>query len=143
MFFSQSDDDAPKVVEVCCSDCEKPFHVQYGILINTIDLLECLEQGTILDKICPHCESESGVHNIVKVSIPDLWIGDLWYVPSHALENPEICECMISEGIYQSTYYSIEELLRQIHARIRLFNYVAEELEHHPEFLQQRWPHIT
>ena len=143
MFFSPSDDAAPETVEVCCNDCEQSFHVQHGILINTIDLLECLVEGTVLDKTCPNCGIESEAHNVVKVHIPNLWIGELWYVPQHALADPDACEFMINTGIYQSSYYSIKELLRQIEARMRLFNYVAEELEDHPEYFPHRWPHIS
>lgn len=48
---------------------------------------------------------------IVQFTISDFGIGELLYLPLHSLNSDDVCEFLLDDRNYQTTFYSIEELI--------------------------------
>ena len=143
MTLNASDETATETLDYDCGNCQKAFPIPYLILVNNLELWELLENGTLLDAECPHCSAVCTTDCIVHFAISDFEIGELYYIPLHALNSDDVCEFLLEERRYQTTFYSIEELVCQVKARSRLVDYLFKEMADHPEYIDHRWPYLT
>ena len=143
MTLHTSDDTETMMADCDCHHCHKTFPVPSCITVSHEEMWESLENGTLLDVECPHCGKVEKVDRMVDFSIPDWCIGELFYIPVHALNSDDVCEFLLDEEKHQTTYYSIEELVHQVKARSRLVEYVFQEMKDHPEYIPYRWPHLS
>jgi hypothetical protein len=139
MNLQDNECDDTDMMECTCENCGSAFPTQNGIIVTTEEQWESLKQGTLLQVTCPHCHEVNEQDNLVLFSIDDWNIGQCLYVPPYSLESDQICELLLTIDSYQMAYYSIEELIRQVEARLILLQYLREELEDHPEFIPSRW----
>lgn len=128
---------------VCpCQSCGHAIPVPNGIIVKTVEQWESLKQETLLHVTCPLCHEVSQQDNFVLFDIDDWNIGQCHYVPPYTLESARIREMLLASDCYQTAYYSIEELIRQVEARLILIRHMLEELEEQPEFIPNRWAQL-
>ena len=127
--------DSPDLIATACSICRAPVSIPCVPRVNTCEGMDSLLAGTLNTAPCPSCgelvTSEMPVH----IDMPELGIGYLRYTPLDLLENASVCEGLLNESHYQQVFYSLDELTRQVRARLHLSRFSPTGLKTENLFL--------
>jgi CpXC protein len=115
--------ESPDVDEVNCSVCTASVTVSCVEVINTREGLERLLAGTLNTAPCPNCGTTVTAERPVYLDLPEPGIPYLIYAPIKLLEDDTVCEELNVDGRYSYVCYSLDELARQVRARLRLHSF--------------------
>ena len=111
------------IIDVVCSVCGESVAVPCELDVVTEEHLSKLLTGTFNAKPCPTCGTRAVADRPVDVDIPELGIGLLKYAPLYMLEHDMVCEEFLKDNQYHHYFYSLDELARQIRARLLISNF--------------------
>ena len=140
---NQAKDTKTQLVDHDCHLCNKSFRIADMVKVTNEETWNLLEKGAILDVECPNCGYVVTIDRMITFAIHEWAIGELQYIPLHTLNSDDACEFLLGDGRYQETFYSIEELILQVNARVRVMDYLFTEMADHREYIQQRWSHFS
>jgi len=120
--------DSQNLIDTACSNCRAPVLVPCVPRVNTSEGLESLLAGTLNTASCPSCGELVTSNRPVRIDMPELGIGHLRYAPLDLLESDSVCEALLNESHYQFLFYSLDELARQVRARLRLSRFSSTGL---------------
>ncbi len=112
--------DTPDLDDTNCPVCQASVLVPSVRKVNTCEDLESLVAGTLNTAPCPCCGTRVTSERPVHIDMPELGIGYLRYTPLDMLYEDGVCELLLVDDHHQHVFYSLEELARQVRARIRL-----------------------
>lgn len=112
--------DPPDLVDATCSACRASVRVPCVLKVDTQKSLDCLLAGTINTTSCPSCGTPVSADRPVHIDMPELGVGSLTYAPLHMLDHDHVCANLLEDNHYEIVFYSLEELARQVRARLRL-----------------------
>jgi hypothetical protein len=115
--------DTPDVDDIECPACRASVAVPCVGKIDTREALERLFAGTLNTAPCPSCGSTVTSEQPVYIDLPESGIPFLIYTPLSLLEHDSVCEELYNEGRYRLVSYSLDELARQVRARIKLHEF--------------------
>lgn len=115
--------DAPDCDDTDCPVCQASVLVPCVDRIDTRESLGRLLDGTLNTAPCPSCGSTVTSEQPVYIDLPESGIPFLVYVPLALLEHDSVCEELYNNGRYRLVCYSLDELARQVRARLRLHNF--------------------
>lgn len=121
--------DPPDLADTACSVCQTCVSIPCVDKIDTREDLECLLAGTLNMAPCPTCGTAVTAEQPVYLDLPEPGIRYLGYAPLDLLEDDLVCASMIAEGNYQHIFYSLDELARQVQARLRLSQFAPGGLK--------------
>jgi len=106
-----------------CPACRVSVAVPCVGKIDTREALERLFAGTLNTAPCPSCGATITAEQSVYLDLPEAGIPYLIYAPLELLEDDTVCEELNVDGRYRFVCYSLDELARQVRARLRLHNF--------------------
>jgi hypothetical protein len=115
--------DTPDWDDTDCPVCQASVRVPYVDKIDTRESLDRLMSGTLNTASCPSCGSTVTAEHPLYIDLPEAGIPFLIYAPLSLLEDDTVCEELIDNGRYRLVSYSLDELVRQVRARLRLRNF--------------------
>jgi len=116
--------DTPDVDDIDCPACRVSVAVPCVGKIDTREALGRLLAGDLNTASCPSCGTTVTAEQPVYLDLPDPGIPYLIYAPLELLEDDTVCEELNIDGHYRFVCYSLDELARQVRARLRLHNFV-------------------
>lgn len=116
-------DDTPDRDFTDCPSCRTLVPVPCVQMIDTHENLERLLAGTLNTALCQSCGTTVTAEHPVYVDLPESGIPFLIYAPLSLLEHDSVCEELHNDGRYRLVSYSLDELARQVRARLRLHNF--------------------
>ena len=120
--------DTPDLADAACSVCQASVTIPCVDKIDTREALESLLAGTLNTAPCPSCGTMVTAEQPVYLDLPEPGIPYLIYAPLELLEDETVCEELNVDGRYRHVCYSLDELARQVRARIRLSRFAANAL---------------
>jgi hypothetical protein len=115
--------DTPDVDDTECPACRVSIAVPCVGKIDNREALERLLAGELNTAPCPCCGTTVTAEQPVYLDLPDPGIPYLIYAPLELLEDDTVCEELNIDGRYRFVCYSLDELARQVRARLRLQNF--------------------
>lgn len=115
--------DAPDVDDTERPACRVSVAVPCVGKIDTREALERLFAGTLNTAPCPSCGATITAEQSVYLDLPEAGIPYLIYAPLELLEDDTVCEELNVDARYRFVCYSLDELARQVRARLRLHNF--------------------
>ncbi len=115
--------DTVNVDDTDCPGCQKSVPVPYVDKIDTREILNRLLDGTLNTAPCPACGTTVTAKQAVYLDLPEPGIPFLIYAPLALLEDDTVCEELSDDCRYRLVCYSLDELARQVRARLRLHNF--------------------
>jgi hypothetical protein len=115
--------DTPDVDDIECPVCRVSIAVPCVGKIDNREALERLLAGELNTASCPCCGTTVTAEQPVYLDLPDPGIPYLIYAPIELLEDDTVCEELNVDGRYRFVCYSLDELARQVRARLRLQNF--------------------
>ncbi len=110
----------PDLIDTNCPGCRASFPISCVSRVTTREGLDSLLGGTLNSARCPSCDTRVVSDRPVHIDMPELGVGCLRYAPIDLLENDAVCEQLLVDSHYQLVFYSLDELARQVQARVRL-----------------------
>jgi hypothetical protein len=123
MIFLSRVADAPDVEDTDCPVCRASVPVPCVQKIDTREALERLLAGKLNTAPCPSCGTTVTAEQPVYLDLPDPGIPYLIYAPIELLEDDTVCEELNVDGRYRFVCYSLDELARQVRARMKLHEF--------------------
>jgi hypothetical protein len=115
--------DTPDVDDIDCPACRVSVAVPCVGKIDTREALERLFAGTLNTAPCPSCGTTVTAEQSVYLDLPEPGIPYLIYAPLELLEDDTVCEELNVDARYCLVFYSLDELARQVRARLRLHEF--------------------
>jgi hypothetical protein len=115
--------DTPDWDDTDCPVCQASVPVPCVDRIDTRESLDRLLAGTLNTSPCPSCGSTVISEHPVYIDLPESGIPFLIYMPLSLLEHDSVCKELYNNGRYRLVSYSLDELARQVRARLRLQNF--------------------
>jgi hypothetical protein len=115
--------DTPDWDDADCPVCQTSVPVSCVDRIDTRESLDRLLVGTLNTATCPSCGSTVTAEHPVYLDLPEPGIPYLIYAPIELLEDDTVCEELNVDGSCRFVCYSLDELARQVRARLRLHNF--------------------
>ena len=112
--------DPPAFADAACSVCQMCVSIPCVTRVDTNEAMESLLAGTLNTAPCPSCGTMVTAEQPVYLDLPEPGIPYLIYAPLELLEDETVCEELNVDGRYRHVCYSLDELARQVRARIRL-----------------------
>jgi hypothetical protein len=112
--------DSPDLADTACPKCRTCFPIPCVPRVNTCEGLDSLIAGTLNTAPCPSCGTLVTSDRPVHIDMPELGIGYMRFTPLDMLDDDSVCQLMLVDNHYQLVFYSLDELARQVQARIRL-----------------------
>lgn len=114
--------DNPDVDDTDCPACRESVPIPCVQKIDTRETLERLLSGELNTAPCPACGTTVTAEQPVYLDLPEPGVPYLIYAPIELLEDDTVCEELNIDGRYRFVCYSLDELARQVRARLRLHN---------------------
>lgn len=121
--------DAPDLADTACSVCQTCVSIPCVTRVDTNEGIESLLAGTLNTALCPSCGTMVTAEQPVYLDLPEPGIPYLIYAPLELLEDETVCEELNVDGRYRHVFYSLDELARQVQARIRLSQFSCNGLQ--------------
>ena len=121
--------DSQEIVDVDCSVCETSVRIPCVPVVSDQADLRSLLAGTMNTRACPTCGTSLTAELPVEVNLPELGIGVLFYTPFSYLEHDFVREGIAESECLNLIFYSLGELARQVHARIRVVSFQTASLQ--------------
>jgi hypothetical protein len=121
--------DSPDLADSTCSVCQTCVAIPCVTRVNTSEGIESLLAGTLNAAPCPSCGTRVTSERPVHIDMPELGIGYLRYTPLDMLYHDGVCELLLKDDHHQQVFYSLDELARQVQARIRLSQFAPCNLK--------------
>lgn len=115
--------DPPDLADTACPVCRASVTIPCVDKIDTREALESLLAGTLNTALCPSCGTMVTAEQPVYLDLPEPGIPYLIYTPIELLEDETVCEELNVDGRYRHVCYSLDELARQVRARLRLLRF--------------------
>lgn len=112
--------DSPDLYASACPVCQATVPILTVSRVKTCEDLESLVAGTLNTAPCPCCGTRVTSERPVHIDMPELGIGHLRYTPLDMLYHEGVCELLLVDDHHQQVFYSLDELARQVQARLRL-----------------------
>ena len=115
--------DALDVDDTECPACRATVSVPCVEKVDTHENLQRLLAGTLNTAPCPSCSTTVTATQSVYLDLPEPGIPYLIYAPIELLEDDTVCEELSVDARYRLVCYSLDELARQVRARLRLHDF--------------------
>ena len=115
--------DPPDLADAACSVCQTCVTIPCVTRVDTNEAMESLLAGTLNTAPCPSCGTMVTAEQPVYLDLPEPGIPYLIYTPIELLEDETVCEELNVDGRYRHVCYSLDELARQVRARLRLHSF--------------------
>jgi len=106
-----------------CPACQASVAIPCVDKIDTRESLDRLLAGTLNTALCPTCGGSVTAEHPVYIDLPEPGIPHLVYAPLSLLDDDSVCWELNVDGRYRLVYYSLDELSRQVQARLKLYNF--------------------
>lgn len=120
--------DPPDLANAACSVCQTCVTIPCVTRVDTNEAMESLLAGTLNTAPCPSCGTMVTAEQPVYLDLPEPGIPYLIYTPIEQLEDETVCEELNVDGRYRHVCYSLDELARQVRARLRLSQFAPNKL---------------
>lgn len=121
--------DPPDLADAACSVCRASVTIPCVTRVDTTETMESLLAGTLNTAPSPSCGTMVTAEQPVYLDLSKPGIPYLIYTPIELLEDETVCEELNVDGRYRHVCYSLDELARQVRARIRLQNFQTKSRE--------------
>lgn len=125
MMFTHRVADDSEWDDTDCPVCQTTVPVPCVDKIDTREALDRLLSGTLNTAPCPSCGSTVTAEHPLYIDLTESGIPFLIYAPLALLEHDSVCEELIENGRYRVVSYSLDELARQVRARLRLHDFLS------------------
>ena len=112
--------ESPTITHTVCPVCQTTVPIPCVPVVSNQEDLRCLLAGTMNTCACPSCGTSVTAEIPVSVDLPELGIGVLLYSPFSYLEHDFVCQGIAETECQNLIFYSLDELARQVHARMRI-----------------------
>lgn len=103
--------------------CQTSVVIPFEDKIDTREYLDRQRAGTLNTSTSPACGGSVTAKYLVYIDLPEPGIPHLIHAPLSLLDDDAVCEELNVDGRYRFVCYSLDELARQVRARLRLHNF--------------------
>lgn len=103
-----------------CPACQASVAIPCVDKIDSRESLDRLLAGTLNTAPCPACGGSVTAEHPVYIDLPEPGMPHLIYAPLSLLDVDDVCSELNVDDRYRLVYYSLDELARQVRARLRL-----------------------